>query len=115
MLCDEGIQFQVCRNPDVKCAVVERAHRTISDRLYKYFTYKNTFRYIDILSKFVRAYNDTVHTTTGMALSRVTVSDFLAIWKRMSRRRIRVTQVKFTVGQHVRISKEKMNFAMGGE
>jgi len=30
-------------NPDVKCAVVVRAQRTIPDRLYKYFTYKNTF------------------------------------------------------------------------
>ena len=35
MLRDEGIQFQKCRNPDVKCAVVERAQRTIRDRLYK--------------------------------------------------------------------------------
>jgi len=33
MLRDEGIQFQVCRNPDLKCAVVERVHRTIRDRL----------------------------------------------------------------------------------
>jgi len=29
----EGIQFQVCRYPDVKCSVVELAHRTIPDRL----------------------------------------------------------------------------------
>ena len=60
MLRDEGIQFQVRRNHDMKCAVVERALRAIRDRLYKYFTYKNTFRYIDVLPKFVRAYNDTV-------------------------------------------------------
>ena len=33
MLRDQGIQLQVCRNPDVKCAVVERAQRTIRDRL----------------------------------------------------------------------------------
>jgi len=117
MLRDEGIQFQVCRNSDVKCTVVERAQRTIRDRLYKYLTYKNTFRYIDVLPKFVRAYNDTVHSTTGMAPSRVTESDVLAIWKRMNRRRrcIRVAKVKFSVGQHVRISKEKMKFAKGGE
>jgi len=110
MLRDEGIEFQVCRNPDVKCAVVERAQRTIRDRLYKYLTYKNTFRYIDILPKFVRAYNDTVHSTTGKAPSRVIESDILAIWQRMNRRRrrIRVAKVKFSVGQHVRISKEKM-------
>jgi transposase InsO family protein len=33
MLREEGIQFQVCRNPDIKCASVERAQRTIRDRL----------------------------------------------------------------------------------
>jgi len=116
MLRYEGIQFQLCRNPDVKCAVVERAQRTIRERLYKYLTYKNTFRYIDVLPKFVRTYNDTVPPTTGMAPWRVTDSDVLAIWKRMNRRRrIRVAKVKFSVGQHLRISKEKMKFAKGGE
>jgi len=33
MLRDESIQFQVYRNRDVKCGVVERAHRTTRDRL----------------------------------------------------------------------------------
>ena len=32
MLRDEGIKFQVCNNPDVKCAVVERTHRANSDK-----------------------------------------------------------------------------------
>jgi len=45
MLKREGIQFQVCKNPDVKCSVVGRVNRTIRDRVYKYFTYKNTYRY----------------------------------------------------------------------
>jgi len=52
-----------------------------------------------------------------MAPSRVTDSEVLAIWKRKNRRRrrIRVAKVKYSVGQHVRISKEKMKFAKGGE
>jgi len=97
MLRCEGITFQVCKNPDVKCAVVERAHRTILDKLYKYFTYKNTFRYIDVLPKFVTAYNDAVHTTTGMAPWRLTDSDVLVLWKRMEtkRGRVRVAKIKF--------------------
>jgi len=79
MLRDEGIQFQVFKNPDVKCAIVERAHRTIRERLFKYFTFRNSYRYIDVLPKYVNASNDTVHSTTGMAPSRVTYADVLAI------------------------------------
>ena len=45
----EGIQFRVCKNPDVKGAVVQRAHIMIQDRLYNYFTYKNSYRYKDVL------------------------------------------------------------------
>jgi len=33
MLRDEGIQFQVCRNPEGKCAVEERAQRTIRETI----------------------------------------------------------------------------------
>lgn len=114
----EGIQFQVCRNPDVKCAVIERLNRTLKTRMYRYFTYKNTYRYIDVLDKFVRAYNNTIHTTTGMAPSKVRDTDVLAIWNRMRDRalkRARSRHVVFQVGQHVRISKEKMKFAKGYE
>ena len=113
----EGIQFQVCKNPDVKCSVVERAHRTVKSKIYKYFTYKNTYRYIDVLPKFVKAYNATVHSATGMAPAKVTYSDVLAVWQRMNdkRSRIRTVRPKFRVGQYVRISKEKMKFAKGYE
>jgi len=79
MLRDEGFQFQVWGNPELKCAVVERVHGTIRDRLFKYFTFSNTYQCIDVLPKFVKAYNDTVHTTTGMAPSRVTDADVLTI------------------------------------
>ena len=80
----EGIQFQICKNPDVKCSVIERAHRTNRDKLYKHFTYKNAYRFIDILPQFLKGYNATVHSTTGMPPARVTDSDILAIWERMN-------------------------------
>jgi transposase InsO family protein len=33
----EGIQIQVCRDPNVKYAIVERSHRKIRDKLYKLY------------------------------------------------------------------------------
>jgi len=60
MLRREGIQFQIRKNPDVKCSVIERANRTIRDKLYKFFTYKNTYRFVDVLPDFVRGHNSTV-------------------------------------------------------
>ena len=74
----------------MKCSIIDTAQRTIRDMLYKYFTYKNTGRYIDVLQKFVEAYNDTVHITTGMAPSNVTVSKVLAIRKKMNKKFRRV-------------------------
>jgi hypothetical protein len=52
-----------------------------------------------------------------MAPSRVTDSDVLAIWQRMNKhiRRVRTVSARFKVGQHVRISKEKMKFKKGAE
>ena len=118
MLRDEGIQFQMCRNPDLKCAVVEHVHHTIRDRLYKYFTYTNTYRYNDVMPKIVKAYNDTVHWTKGMVHSRATDTEVLAMWKMEAARigRVRVAKaMTFRVGQHVRISKKKMRFGKAAE
>jgi len=82
----EGIQFQVRKNPDIKCSVVERAHRTIRNKLHKFFTYKNKYRYIDVLPDFVAGFNASVHRSTGMAPASVTNSDVLTIWKRMQKK-----------------------------
>ena len=111
----ENIEFQICRNPDVKCSVVERFNRTLKTKMYKYFTYKNTYRYIDVLQDFITAYNNTVHSTTGIAPANVNETNVLDVWRRMNSRQYKPKPVRFTVGQTVRISKEKMKFAKGFE
>jgi len=101
----------------VKCAVVERAHRTLRNKFYRYFIYKKTYRFVNVLQQFVKAHNNTVHTAHGMALAAVTDKRVLEILSRMNdrRSRVRVGKVKFNVRQHVRISKEKIKFAKGSE
>jgi len=34
---------------DSKASVVERWHRTLKQRMYRYFTARNTLRYVDVL------------------------------------------------------------------
>ena len=117
LLRKEGIQFQVCQDPNVNCAIVERSHRTIREKIYRYMTYKNTYRYVDALPRFVRGYNDSGHSATSMAPIKVTDSDILAMWNILRSRHsaIRRSVVRYSVGQHVRISKENLKFAEGCE
>lgn len=86
--------------------------RTIRDRLYKYFTYTNTHRYIDALPKSFKTHSDTAQSTTGMAPSQFTDSDVLT-WKKKNVH-VRSIMAKFSVGQHIRISKE-MKFTKDAE
>ena len=46
-----------------KAAIVERVQRTIKERMHRYFTKMNTFRYIDILKDLVYSYNRSFHRT----------------------------------------------------
>jgi hypothetical protein len=96
---------------------VERVNRTLRDKLFRYFTHNNTYRYLDVLPKFVKVYNAAFHTTTGMAPANVSDTDVLAIWNRMNEKaqRLKLLAEIRCVGQYVRISKQKMKFAKGGE
>jgi len=98
---------------------LERFNRTLKSKLYKLFTWKNTHRYVDVLDKFVSGYNDTVHSSTGMAASLARDKDVLRIWERMRKQQARIKKVRsppiYSAGQTVRISNGKMQFAKGFE
>ena len=46
-----------------KSSIVERVQRTIKERMFRYFTHKITYRYIDILDSLAKSYNESVHRT----------------------------------------------------
>ena len=67
MLKRKGIKFYTSENEDLKASVVERFNRTLKTKMYRYFTYKNTRRYIDVLDDMLHSYNNTYHNSVGMA------------------------------------------------
>src|SRR5580765_323535 len=121
---EKGIRFRGTRNPDVKAAVVERFNRTLKERMWRYFTHKNTRRYIDVLQDIVRAYNHTRHSSIKMQPAVVTRENARIAHENMNRRwndekkkkkRGNKQKAKYNVGDLVRISRAKVVFEKGYE
>jgi transposase InsO family protein len=63
---DRGIKHYVSQNDDIKAQVVERFNRTLKGLMYRYFTYRNTHRFIDVLDKLLANYNKSYHRSIKM-------------------------------------------------
>ena len=50
---EKGINFHVTRNPDLEAAV-ERFNRTLKSKMFRYFTFSNSKRYIDLLQDLIK-------------------------------------------------------------
>ena len=104
---------QLFAQSEQKASISERAIKTIKSRIYRYFTFKNSFRYIDSLQDFVTAYNTSTHTATGFKPINVSTdnAESVRISKFLRRRqKFRPKRFKFKIGDKVRITYLKRNF-----
>ena len=106
-----NVQFRVVRSPDVKAAVAERVIRTLKERIWRYFTHKNTKKYIDVLQSIVYAYNHSIHTTIKMLPAEVNLETSAVIRNAMYHKKkllnAKIKTPKYSVGDVVRISTAK--------
>lgn len=100
---------------DTKAAICERLNRTIKSKMWRYFTWKNTYRYIDVLPSLMEAYNNSKHRTIGIAPAKVNSSNSNKIRLRLKRMETKVgnKKPKYFVNQPVRLSSLKSPFAKG--
>ena len=59
-----GITFFTGENSDIKYSLAERFNSTLQSKMWRYFTHKNTYTYIDVLQDLVYSYNHTFHVTS---------------------------------------------------
>ena len=52
-----------------KAVVIERFNRTLKNKMYKYFTANDTYKYVDILPDLINEYNNHKHSTIKMTLT----------------------------------------------
>lgn len=120
------VKFRVARNPDIKSCIAERLIRTIKEKMYRYFTYKNTYRHIDVIQKIIHGYNYTRHSGTKMRP--VDVNVFNANKARQNLDKRALSQMinkhsrnkralnlhpKYSIDSYVRISRSKGTFERG--
>jgi len=103
---------------DAKASVIERWHRTLKQRMFRYFTAHNTLKWIDVLPHLVISYNETYHRSIGMAPIEVNDQNEEEVWntlfgKRMRPRKGQARPPSLRVGDKVRLNKKHRPFKKG--
>ena len=91
-----------------KSVVAERFIRTLKNKTFKHMAAVSKNDYFDVLDDIVDKYNNTVHRTIKMKPIDVKNNTYVD-----SKKEINDKDPKFKVGDRVRISKYKNNFAKG--
>ena len=116
LLKKNNIRIYTSTDSSVKAAVVERFNKTLMTRVHKFLTRENTHTYIHALQDIIENYNNTVHSTTGIAPSHVSHKNKEEIWLKLHRtttRKKHTTTHPLKLGDSVLIPKRKKAFSKG--
>ncbi|KAL3108118.1 hypothetical protein niasHT_015933 [Heterodera trifolii] len=107
--------FCMLTSPQFHAGMAERANRSIKERLYRYFTERNTYKWIDVVQDIVRAINHSPNSTIGMRPADVNFKNAEALRQKLHNAAENVVrrQPKYRVGDRVRIEKYKHVFQKG--
>jgi hypothetical protein len=112
------IKHIIARNTETKANYIERLIRTIRSRFARYFTYKQTHRYIDNLDDFILSYNNSRHRSIGMAPNEVNNKTewiafrncYLTPLEHKKKKRKSKVYNRYKIGDNVRISRLRSTF-----
>lgn len=100
-----------------KAAICERFNRTLKNKMWKKFSFRGSFKWIDILQPLIVEYNNTKHRTIKMKPNDVKYGDESHLLNTAYRFNAQLAplqkKTKFKLGDFVRISKYKHIFSKG--
>ncbi|KAL3077782.1 hypothetical protein niasHS_011585 [Heterodera schachtii] len=107
--------FCMLTSPQFHAGMAERANRSIKERLYRYFTERNTYKWIGVVQDIVRAINHSPNSTIGMCPADVNFKNAEALRQKLHNAAENVVrrQPRYRVGDRVRIEKYKHVFKKG--
>ena len=112
-LSSRNIHFFTTHNEETKASIVERFNRTIKTRMWRYFTSKNTKKYIGVLKDLVHSYNHSYHRSIKRTPASVGYENQEKVWLTLYADSSRIEAPKLSIGDYVRISKARGNFQKG--
>jgi len=113
MLQRHDIKFYTSEKEYIKAAVVERFNTALKTKTYRYFTAKNTRRYVDVLPDLLHSYNHTYHRSIGMAPVEVDDTNEHLDRARLYPLKPKSYKWKYDVGDRVRITMRRQPFKKG--
>jgi hypothetical protein len=109
---DNDIIKHVVYTPETHAGVVERAHKTIKLRLYRYFHRNKTHRWVDVIDKIINGINNSINRTIGVKPNDVTYENAQELRERVFGDAFEPKKApKLEEGDLVRMSKDKGVFA----
>lgn len=113
----EGIHHFVAYNP-IHASYAERVIRTLKGKLYRFFTDRQTYNYIEHLDDIVEGYLATVHSTIGMAPQDITEKNAQDIYEKLYlpqqiEAEQRNVEYNFDIGDKVNLLKDRSTFNKG--
>ncbi|GBM24866.1 Putative uncharacterized transposon-derived protein F54H12.3 [Araneus ventricosus] len=97
---------------EAKCAIFERAHKTVQNKMYRVFIHRNSYKYLDILKPLVDSYNHSVYQSHGFEPANVTEADEPLLYKSLYNINAAI-RFRLAINDVVRISKARNVFRKG--
>lgn len=119
---ENRINIYFTQNQDTKAACVERFNRTLKQKMFRYFTFSGSRRYIDVLPALVESYNKSLHQSIKMTPNEaIRVGNQTEVFRNLygfrSEREYLLSEPiekpKFQIGQKVRLRYEITGFEKG--
>lgn len=100
-----------------KAAIIERFNRTLKSAMYKSFSHRGSYLWVDDIPDLISKYNNSYHKSIGMSPLDVNKKNEQAVLKRIKKNTLpsvdKIPPNKFKLGDKVRISKFKNIFTKG--
>lgn len=97
-------------HPILHATMVERANRTIRDKMKRFFCENNTYRWVDSIQDLVHSINNSIHSTTKMTPANVNSKNAEELYHRLYGTVEKEEKPKFKVGDTVRVEQRRRFF-----